>query len=58
MSVIDQHPEGVRVDVTHACPECPIGHPKPFCEWCLGLGQLTTDRLARWQSAKLLETID
>lgn len=48
MTAMDQHPLGVRAPVTHACPECPLGHPKPFCEVCLGAGSITTERLDRY----------
>jgi hypothetical protein len=35
--------------VTHACPECPIGAPRVFCECCGGHGSVTETRLAQWQ---------
>jgi hypothetical protein len=35
--------------VTHACPECPIGAPRVFCECCGGHGNVTDGQLARWQ---------
>jgi hypothetical protein len=47
---LEQHPlaEYVRNDALHACPECPLGNPKPFCQVCLGAGLITTDRLDRY----------
>jgi hypothetical protein len=36
-------------NVTHACPECPIGAPAPFCVCCGGHGNVTAQRLAQWQ---------
>jgi hypothetical protein len=36
-------------DVTHACPECPLGTPDPFCACCGGHGNVTPKRLAQWQ---------
>lgn len=50
------------MDVTHACPDCPSPlaggiaiAPNPFCRWCHGTGQLTTDELDRWQRAQWAE---
>jgi hypothetical protein len=37
-----------RGEVMHACPECPMGQPKPFCLVCLGAGLITTARLANY----------
>lgn len=33
----------------HACPQCPLGAPAPFCAVCLGAGIVDGDRLGRWQ---------
>jgi len=33
----------------HACPECPLGAPAPFCSVCLGAGLVDDARLGRWQ---------
>lgn len=38
-----------HIDVTHACPQCPLGQPRPFCQVCLGAGNVTADRLDRLQ---------
>lgn len=44
---VPQHPHaGQQQDVRHACPECEIGKPQPFCRVCLGVGNITTERLA------------
>jgi len=44
------HALGIRrSEVTHACPECGIGLPQPFCQVCLGAGTITTERLDRYQ---------
>lgn len=50
------HPLGVRMDIQHACPECPSPlaagltiAPSILCRWCSGSGLLTTEQLARWQ---------
>ena len=52
-----------RNDAMHACPECPIGNPAPFCQVCLGAGLITTDRLDRYAfesfaAAKLVSGIE
>lgn len=47
---LGQLPPGLRVDHGHACPDCPLGHPRPLCPTCLGVGQVTTGQLARWQA--------
>lgn len=42
------HALGLRLpgdQVTHACPECPIGDPNMFCPACQGRGNLTTQEL-------------
>lgn len=52
---MDQHPNGRRVEVTHACPECPLGAPRPLCRTCHGFGTLTTEDLERWQARHLAE---
>ena len=50
-----QHDLGERIDVVgHACPECPLGRPAPFCEVCLGAGMVSTERLARHSAAAQL----
>lgn len=47
---LPQHLLGVRQgEVTHACPECGIGRPREFCQVCLGVGQVSTERLDRYQ---------
>jgi hypothetical protein len=46
---------GLNDNVTHACPECPIGAPSPFCACCGGHGSVTTVRLAQWQRQVLAE---
>ena len=50
MPDLGQHPHGVRLDdVRHICPDC--GFPvKVFCPTCLGVGNITTGRLAQWQA--------
>lgn len=49
-----QHEKGERVQVMHACPTCwPTN--KPFCPTCLGVGLVTTERLARYQFEVLQE---
>ena len=40
-----------RGEVMHACPECPMGRPAPFCLVCLGAGIITTARLANYSAA-------
>lgn len=50
-AALPAHVRGERVEVTgHACPDCPLGAPQPFCETCLGAGVVSTDRLDRWQA--------
>jgi hypothetical protein len=39
----------LRANVTHACPECPIGAPSTSCWCCGGHGSITDARLAEWQ---------
>jgi hypothetical protein len=48
--LLAQHPNADthRNDAMHACPDCPLGNPKPFCQVCLGAGLITTDRLDRY----------
>jgi len=56
MTEIGQHPKGQRADhLGHACPDCPFGHPNPFCPTCLGAGLITTARLAQWQREHLAQ---
>jgi hypothetical protein len=47
---LGQHPlaQCRRNDAMHACPDCPIGNPKPLCPVCLGAGLITADRLDRY----------
>jgi hypothetical protein len=55
-----QHILGERIgEVRHACPECGVTPtPSPFCQVCLGVGHVSTERLDRYvydlhvQSAK------
>lgn len=55
MTVIEQHPRGERIEVRHACPDCPTPlttlwqPPRPDCRFCAGTGLVTTAELARWQ---------
>jgi hypothetical protein len=35
--------------VTHACPDCDLGRPRPLCPTCLGAGNVSEPRLAKWQ---------
>jgi hypothetical protein len=35
-------------EVRHACPECPLGVPRPLCDVCNGVGSITADRLAMY----------
>lgn len=53
MAELDQHlrAAAARIDARHACPECPIGTPRPFCPVCLGDGSISTDRLDRYSAA-------
>jgi len=47
--IIPAHALGARVDeITHLCPDCGW-HTKAFCPTCLGVGQVTEERLAWWQ---------
>jgi hypothetical protein len=51
-SRLGQHVYGAQLgDVSHMCPECGIP-VRPFCPVCLGVGHISTDRLARWQAAQ------
>jgi hypothetical protein len=45
-----QHVLGERIgDVRHACPECGVTlNPSPFCQVCLGVGHVSTERLDRY----------
>lgn len=53
---LDQHQGGKRVEVLgHACPDCPVGAPQPFCRTCLGAGLVTTLQLNVWQLRHLAE---
>jgi len=55
-----QHPQGERIEVRHACPECPTPlaggiyiPPNGLCVWCRGAGLVSTEDLARWQWDRL-----
>lgn len=37
-------------EVRQACPECPVGYPKPFCTVCLGAGLVTDRRLRQYEA--------
>lgn len=52
----DQHPQGRRIDVQHACPECGPWEKHPFCINCWGTNLVTTAQLAAWQRRVLAET--
>lgn len=45
-----RHPYGARIDnVTHMCPGVGCGWPvRAFCPVCLGVGEVTEERLAQW----------
>lgn len=46
---LGQHLLGERLgDVTHMCPECG-SPPRPTCGLCLGVGEVSTAALERWQ---------
>ena len=48
--VLAQHQFGALIGaVRHACPECPLGQPSPFCTVCLGAGDVSSERLDRYQ---------
>ena len=52
MTELDRHSwANERIEAMHACPDCPIGNPRPFCPVCLGAGAITTDRLDRYSAA-------
>lgn len=55
VSDTDRHPYGERIEVKHACPNCPsplIGgvarFPNPFCPHCYGTGLVDEAELDRW----------
>jgi hypothetical protein len=51
--IIPQHVLGERQgQVTHMCPECGLD-VRPLCPVCLGAGEITDDRLARYQAQLL-----
>jgi hypothetical protein len=53
---LGQHRSGRRLEVLgHACPDCPVGQPRPFCPSCLGAGILTSAELAVWQARHLAQ---
>lgn len=59
MTGIAQHPYGERIEVKHACPDCPTPLaggiarvPDPLCRWCRGIGLVTTEDLDRWQQSQ------
>jgi hypothetical protein len=39
--------------VLHACPECPMRQPRPFCQTCNGRGLLTELQLRIWNSKRM-----
>ena len=41
--------------VLHACPECPMHDPRPFCSTCNGRGLLTELQLRIWNSKRMLD---
>ncbi len=47
---LGQHAFGEQLGalVRHMCPECG-NPPDPFCLVCLGAGDISTQRLDRWQ---------
>lgn len=65
MTGIDQHQRGARIEVNHACPDCPtplaalgpglVLPPNPSCRHCRGTGLLTTAELAAWQAQQNAE---
>ena len=48
--VLPAHRYGERSTTLHACPECPLGRPRPDCPLCEGAGVISTDRLDRYQA--------
>lgn len=38
--------------VTHACPDCDLGKPKPFCPTCYGIGTIDDAQIDQWLSKK------
>lgn len=43
-------------EVRHACPECPVGYPKPLCPVCLGAGLVTDRRLRQYEADQWRES--
>ena len=41
-----------RLPVTYACPICPIGAPRPFCQCCSGAGNVDVRGLTAFQRAE------
>lgn len=41
--------------IRHACPDCPLGQPRPLCPTCLGAGAIEESDLARWVMRKNAE---
>lgn len=41
--------------VLHACPECPMHDPRPFCSTCNGRGLLTELQLRMWNSKRMTD---
>lgn len=39
------------LEVKHACPECPLGHPRSECGLCAGHGTVDERRLAQYAAA-------
>jgi len=51
-SRLGQHLLGVPLlGVRHMCPDCG-NPPDAFCPVCLGAGDISTERLDRWQAAQ------
>lgn len=52
---MSQHQRGERLEVRHACPDCPMPGgalyvpPSAVCRWCGGTGLVDGATLAAWQ---------
>lgn len=62
MADFDQHPQGERFEVRHACPQCPVGvagpgqlllPANPLCPTCHGSRLVSTADLAAYQARVL-----
>lgn len=56
---MERHPNADQLtdlDVRHMCPEC--GTHNPLCWVCLGIGTISTERLAVWQKQKNAERLE